>query len=109
MQVVRLQQLAKRVTLLQTNASGVVTPVTLYEKDSKKKKKKKKSSMPLRGMETIAEQMVEAQKAFADTLSKEFESSRRKKTDGWLMDMGKNVYKATQKAGKKIRVSRVSD
>jgi Family of unknown function (DUF6312) len=108
MQVVRLQKLVDRVTILQTSGSGVVTPVTLCVKDGKKRKKKR-SSMPLRGMETIAERAVQAQKAFADTLSKRFESSQRKKSDGWLMDMGKNVFRAAQKAGKRIRVLRTSD
>jgi len=108
MQVVRLQNIVDKVILLQTNASGQVTPITLCEKD-RKKKKKKGSSGPLRGLEMIAERMIDAQKAFADTYRDRFRSSQRKRSNGWLFDMGSNLMKAGNSAAKKVRVYRFPD
>jgi len=104
MQVVRLQQIVDRVTLLQTNAGGQVTPITLCVKN--RKKKKKRTSTPLRPLEMLAERLVGAQKAFADTFDKRFKSSRRKRSNGWLFDMGTNVVRAGSDAAKKLRVYR---
>jgi len=104
MQVVRLQNVVDKVTLLQRNNTGGVTPIILSEK--KRKKKKKKSSAGLQGPEMIAERIIDAQKAFADTLADRFRTSRRKKTNGWLMDMGNNLFRATSASGKKFRLTR---
>ena len=103
MQVVRLQQIVDRVTLLQTGPGGQVTPVTLCTKD---RKKKKRTSAPLRPLETLAERMINAQKAFADNFDKRFKSSRRRRTNGWLFDMGTNFARAGNEAAKKLRVYR---
>jgi len=105
MQVVRLQNVVDKVTLLQKNPSGGVTPIILCEKS--RKKKKKKTSGAMRGPEVVAERIVDAQKAFADTLSKRFRSSQRKKTNGWLIDMGNNLFRATSDGGKKFRLARL--
>src|SRR5436853_7440352 len=85
MQAPRLANIVKRVTLLQTSASGEVTAVTLFTKETKKKKK---ATPGFRGFENTLERMVDAQKAFAETLSSRSKDSRRKKEDGILRDMG---------------------
>ena len=99
----RLNKLATKVILLQTSPTGEVTPVTVF----KKKNKKKKSSRPLRGAESIMKRLTDAQRTFADTFSDRFKSSRRKKTDGWLRDLGNNVFKALNKSGKKLRLDSI--
>jgi hypothetical protein len=104
MQVVRLQKVVDKVTLLQRNNTGGVTPIILSEK--KRRKKKKKSSFGLGGPEMIAQRVIDAQRAFADTLANRFRSSRRKQTNGWLVDMGNNLFRATGAGGKKFRLSR---
>jgi len=100
MQVPRLNKIADKVTLLQTGPSGDVTSVVLF----KKKNKKKKSSPGLRGPETMMKRMTDAAREVADSFSDRFNSSRRKRGDGWLRDMGSNVFKAMNKGRKRLRL-----
>ncbi|MCI0459573.1 MAG: hypothetical protein L0Z62_21705 [Gemmataceae bacterium] len=102
MQAVRLNKIATRVVLLQTTPEGAVTPVTVY-----KKKRKKKSSRGLRAPETVMKRLTDAQRAFADSFSNRFRSSRRKKRDGWLRDLGSNLFKAVDKGRKRLRLDRI--
>ena len=88
--------------MLQTAPTGEVTPVTLY----RKKRKKKKTSRELRGAEMVMERLVEAQKTVADVFADQFESSRERTKNGWLLDLGGNVFKAIRKGGKKLRLGR---
>jgi hypothetical protein len=104
MQAPRLNKIADKVILLQTGPSGDITPVTLYKKS---RKKKKKSSAGLRPAENILKRVTDAQKAFADTFANRFKSSRRKRTNGWLRDLGGNVMKAADKARKRFRMDRL--
>jgi hypothetical protein len=102
MQAPRLNKIATRVIVLQTTADGSVTPITVY-----KEKRKKRSSQALRPAENMMKRMTDAAKAFADTMSDRFNDSRRKRNDGWLRDMGSNVFKAANKARKRMRLDRM--
>ena len=90
------------VTLMQRDPSGDVKPVTLY----KQRQKKKKSSWGLRGLERVVCRTIEAQKTAADTLRDETQKSRRRTKNGWLLDLGNNVFKAISRGGKEIRLDR---
>jgi hypothetical protein len=90
------------VTLLQRDSSGDLKPVSLY----KRSRKKKKSTWGLRGLERAVCRTMEAQKAFADTLRDETQQSRRRTKNGWLLDLGNNVFKAISKGRKEIRLDR---
>lgn len=100
MQAPRLNKIATRVILLQTGPSGGVTPVTLY----KKSRKKKKSTWGLRGVEGVLLRLADAQKAFANTLVDRSKSSRRKKANGSMRDLGRNVFQALNAGRKKLRI-----
>jgi hypothetical protein len=91
-----------RVMLLQRDSSGDVKSITLY----KRRRKKKKSTWGLRGLETVVCRTSDAQKAFADTLRDETQKSRRRTKNGWLLDLGNNVFKAVSSGGKEIRLDR---
>ena len=91
-----------RVMLLQRDPSGEVKSITLY----KQRRKKKKSTWGLRGLEKVVCRTMEAQKAFADTLRDETQKSRRRTKNGWLLDLGNNVFKAISRGGKEIRLDR---
>jgi hypothetical protein len=91
-----------RVMLLQRDSSGDVKSVTLY----KRGRKKRKSTWGLRGLERVMCRTIEAQKAFADTLRDETQKSRRRTKNGWLLDLGNNVFKAISSGGKEIRLDR---
>ena len=49
---------------------------------------------------------MKAQRAFADTLLDETQKSRRRTKNGWLIDLGNNVFKAVGSSGKAIRLDR---
>jgi hypothetical protein len=89
------------VTLMQRDPSGDVKPVTLY----KQRRKKKKSTWGLRLLEKVVCRTIEAQKAFAVTLRKETQKSLRRTTNGWLLDLGNNVFKAISSGSKEIRLA----
>jgi hypothetical protein len=78
-----------------------VTPVVLCRKDSKKKKK---STRMLRPVEKVTERVVDAGKAMADKFASGFHSSARKKRDGWLRDLGSNLFKSANSGRKKLRI-----
>jgi|SRR6516164_9494101 hypothetical protein len=90
------------VTLMQRDPAGDVKPITLY----KRREKKKKSSWGLRGLERVVCGTMKAQRAFADTLLDETQKSRRRTKNGWLIDLGNNVFKAVGSSGKAIRLDR---
>lgn len=103
MQAIRLGNKVVSVTVLQQNAAGEVTPVVLYEQ----KKKKARSTPVLGTLEKVLEQVMDAEIEFTNSYRKRFRDSSRKKRDGWLIDMGPNVFKAARDGLKKIRVERV--
>jgi len=105
MQVLRLKNLADKVTLLQATDRGTV-PIVLSSR-GKKKRKKKRSSMGMGMAENLAERLVKGQKTFSETLSDRFCDSQRKKKNGWLLDLPANLSKAGNAAAKAIRVYRV--
>lgn len=102
MQAPRLNKIASRVILLQTNSAGDVAPVTLFEKD----RKKKKSTSGLRGAEMVTKRVADALEASASTFAGRFRKSRRRKRDGWLRDMGSNTLKAFDSGRKKLGLNR---
>ena len=103
MQELRLNKIATRVTLLQTNQAGEIVPVTIF----KESRKKRKSSPGLRGTEALMQQMADAMKASATTFADRFRKSKRRKTDGWLRDMPTNALKALDSGRKKLGLNRI--
>jgi hypothetical protein len=103
MQAIRLGNRVVSITVLQQNTAGEVTPVTLF----KKKQKKARSSPILGTVEKVLEQMMDAQMEFMDSYRRRFKDSSKKKRDGWLVDMGPNVFRAVRDGAKKIRVERI--
>ena len=103
MQAIRLGNKVVSITVLQQNTSGEVTPVTLF----KKKQKKAKSTPILGTIEKVLEQMMDAQIEFGESYRRRFKDSSQKKRDGWLVDMGPNVFKAFRDGAKKVRLERI--
>jgi hypothetical protein len=102
MRELSLSKSVSSVMLLQRDSSGDVKSVTLY----KRRRKKKRSTWGLRGLERVVSRTMEAQRAFADTLRDETQKSRRRTKNGWLLDLGNNVFKAISSGGKEIRLAR---
>lgn len=90
----------KRVTVLQRDDSGGLTSTIVYEQ--KKQRKKKKGSLGLRGLERAVRSAGKAQQTFVDEFLKRHRRSNRKARDGWMLDMGPNIFKATQRSMSKL-------
>jgi hypothetical protein len=67
------------------------------------KKKRKKQSKGLRFLEKLVRRRAQASQAFSNEYAERHRRSNRKKRDGWLRDLGVNVFKANDKAAKKLR------
>ncbi len=105
MQGLRLNNKVRSVTLLQSNTNGEVTPVVLHKRGGKKKKRK--TTVGLRVVEKVLEQLMDAQNKTTRSYRRRFKSSSRKKRDGWLVDMPANMVKGVRDGIRVIRMERV--
>ncbi len=98
----RLPKQIKRVTLLQASPPSAVggAPVLVY----RAKKRRRKGSRELKGLEGLTRRNVEATHAFAKTYLERHGRSNRSKKDGWIRDLGRNLFKANRRAGKKLKI-----
>lgn len=71
------------------------------------KKRKKKGSRGLRLIEKLVRRTAKANEAAASEYLFRHERSNRKRRDGWVRDFPVNSYRATQKAGKRLKLERV--
>ncbi len=68
-----------------------------------RRKKKRRTSKILRPAEKLVRRTAEAGEAWSETYLERHEDASRKKKNGWLKKMPKNVYKANRKGLKKLR------
>lgn len=101
MDMPRLGKCVRRITVLQPDASGGVSPVVLYQRE----RKKKKGTKLIRPLEKAARQAAEASDKYTSTYLKRHKKANRKRKDGWVRDFPENVVKSTSKAVKEIRPS----
>jgi hypothetical protein len=87
----------RRIVVLEQDAAGGYTPVTVY-----KEKKKKRGSRPLRGLEKTLRKVNRAATTFGDSYGDRHNRSNAKKKNGWIKDLSKNVSKAGKRAKKKL-------
>jgi uncharacterized protein DUF6312 len=84
--------LSKRVrSVIVIGADG--TARTLF----RRKRKKKEQTPVLRPLETATRRVAEGLTRAAETYVEEHGDSNRKARDGWLQELGQNVFKATRK------------
>jgi hypothetical protein len=102
MDMPRLSKSVRRVTVLQRNASGDVTPVVVF----KRGRGKKKGTRLMRPLEKAARSLADASNAATSTYLKRHKKSNRKRRDGWVRDTPTNVIEAGRKALKEIRPAR---
>lgn len=87
----------RKIVLLERDASGGVTPVTLF-----KRKGKKKGSRALKPVEKAVRKLTSAISMGTGTYRTRHGKSNSKKRNGWLKDIRKNVSKADKKARKEL-------
>ena len=96
---IRVSKGIRRVILLTRDETGAITPTTVYRQ---RKGKKKRGSPGLRELDRMMKTVAESQRAFSDTMLKRRKRSNRKRKDGWLRDLGQNVFKASSKSWRKM-------
>jgi hypothetical protein len=98
----RMSRSVRRITVLQKDASGTVTPVTAYQAV----KTKKKSTRLLRPIETAVRRWAQATQESANSYVARHQESNQKKRDGWIRDLNVNAVKATRKGAKRLKINR---
>lgn len=89
----------KRIVVLRSEDSFGGYPDTIYGKETKKKKKRKKQSRLLSPLEKNVRSMAKMQVKAAKTYLDRHEESNKKKRNGWIRDLNKNVTKSLSKLG----------
>src|SRR5262249_8395100 len=97
MDTLRLAKSIRRITVVQTDPSGVSVPVVVFKRDPGKKK----GSRGLRPLERAARAIADAGDATAGAYVRRHKRSNRKYRDGWLREMPYNVLRATRKGFRK--------
>ena len=103
MEVPRLDSSVRSVTILQKDADGALRPVVVYKRSGKKKK----TTKALRPVERLARQLVDAQARAADSYRARHDKSNEKKRDGWLRDFPVNVFRASERGNRAIKLNRL--
>lgn len=86
----------RRIILLERDESGDMVPQTLWAL----KKSKKKVRKELRPLDRVVRKAGKAQKSFAETLMKRHKVSNKKRKNGGIRDLAKNLARASKKATK---------
>lgn len=103
MEVSRMAKSVRSVVRLESDPSGGVTPVEIYRRADGKKK----GTRLLRPLDRAMRRLARAQEAAATTYLERHERSNGKKRNGWLRDLGNNVYRASKKGQKAVKLNRL--
>jgi len=96
----RLPESVRSVIVLRPDPSGQMISTTLHEPE----KKKAKGSKRMRAMERPVVNTAKGLREFANAYLDRHDRSNEKKKNGWVRDLGYNLYKADMKGMKKLRV-----
>lgn len=103
MQIPRVSKSVQKIVQLEKDKSGGVKPVVLYQKP---RGKRKKGSPGVRVIEKAIWRLANANRAYVDSYVGLHNDSNRRNKDGWLIDLGKNVAKASRRGRKALRINR---
>jgi hypothetical protein len=102
MDIPRVSDSVRRITVLRKDASGVVVPVTLYQRSASKK-----GTRGFRMFERATRRLMEAQAKGAQSYLSRHNKSNEKKKDGWLRDFNLNLIRASRKGTKALKLDRL--
>jgi hypothetical protein len=98
----RFSSVVRRVVQLQSDGSGgPLVPVEIYRKPGPPGKK---SSTLVRPFDRALRRLAKAQQASAETYLEGHDRSKTKRRDGWLTDLGNNVWRASRKGQKALKL-----
>lgn len=103
MDMPRLSKSVRRVTVLQKDASGVISPVVIF----KRGRKKKKATAFVKPVEKLTRSLVEAADTTTSHYLQRHKKSNRKHRDGWIRDAATNLVRANAKGLKEVRLSQL--
>ena len=98
MDMPRLSKSVKRITVLQRDGNGGVSPVVVF----KRNRSKKRGTQMLRPVERIVRSLAETSDAATGTYLQQHKKSNRKRKDGWVRDVPGNFVKAGRKGVKEL-------
>jgi hypothetical protein len=101
MDIPRVSKSVQRVTVLRKDSSGQVTPVTLYRKEQSRKKQ----TRWLKFAEKATRHMADAQTKTAQSYLSRHSRSNSKKRDGWIRDYPVNVFRASRRGAKALKLT----
>ena len=103
MDLPRLSRRIKRITVLTQDENGNTVPVVIFDKG----RKKKKSTKALKPLEALARRIVDAGNIASSRYLRRHKKANRKRRDGWVRDLNRNVVDAGRKGMKKLDPSRL--
>jgi hypothetical protein len=101
---VRMPESIRSIVKLERDADGYVGPVELYRRASGGKRK---GTRLLRPLDRAVRRMARAQEEAASVYLERHAKSNTKKRDGWLRDLGNNVYRASRRGQKELKLERL--
>lgn len=100
----RMAESIRSIVKLAQGPLGRVEAVEIYRKPSGGKRK---GTRLLRPLDRVTRRMARAQETAAATYLERHERSNASKRDGWLRDLGNNVYRASRKGQKALKLDRL--
>ncbi|MBL8827463.1 MAG: hypothetical protein JNM18_10845 [Planctomycetaceae bacterium] len=94
----RLSKGVRKVVVVNRENNGKTVTTTVYKKTRAKK------TSTLSEAEKVARAAGESAEQFNQEYLARHDESSRKKQDGWLRDMPYNLYRATRKASRKLKL-----
>lgn len=88
---------ARRIVRLHRH-DGVVIPETIYVT----RRSKRKRSRGLRGIEKLVHDFTDASAAFSGNYLRRHRRANRKKRDGWLRDLDRNLVLAARRGRRRL-------
>lgn len=98
MEPIQIDSIVESITFLKARGDG-----TYYSKSLTEAGPSKKQSKGLKPLERMIRKLVKSELAAANTYLERHERSNRRKSNGWLWDMGKNLKKAASTARKSAK------
>lgn len=103
MDIPRVSKSVRRITVLQPDPSGTVSPVVIYER----RPSRKKGTRAFRLLERTTRRFADAQARGATSYLARHRKSNESRKDGWIRDFNVNVVHALRKSSKGLDVTRV--
>jgi len=103
MQPIEIDSIVESITFLKAKADGSYACQCLTEGGPSKKQSK-----ALKPLERMVRKLVKSEVAAANAYLERHEKSNRRKSNGWLRDIGKNLKKAASTARKSTKQPRLT-